>query len=272
MSLIRPYAFLSTLSLRRATTPKLSRVVPTPIFLSTLSLRRATVCVRRRQQSGRISIHALLAESDTGPSLCLGILALFLSTLSLRRATIVYSGVIEKDAFLSTLSLRRATGRDLGGRMGCRHFYPRSPCGERPRRVLKCDNRAIISIHALLAESDPPRTCPRFLTFYFYPRSPCGERPNSQQERNNGHENFYPRSPCGERHRFVTSRQLPAPFLSTLSLRRATLPAYPPAYFLNISIHALLAESDLLGLHVRSHDIQFLSTLSLRRATHDDGT
>ena len=199
MSLIRPYAFLSTLSLRRATTPKLSRVVPTPIFLSTLSLRRATVCVRRRQQSGRISIHALLAESDTGPSLCLGILALFLSTLSLRRATIVYSGVIEKDAFLSTLSLRRATGRDLGGRMGCRHFYPRSPCGERPRRVLKCDNRAIISIHALLAESDPPRTCPRFLTFYFYPRSPCGERPNSQQERNNGHENFYPRSPCGER-------------------------------------------------------------------------
>ena len=33
-----------------------------------------------------------------------------------------------------------------------------------------------ISIHALLAESD-----------------------NSQQEKNNGHENFYPRSPCGER-------------------------------------------------------------------------
>ena len=56
--------FLSTLSLRRATTPRLSRVVPTPIFLSTLSLRRAT-----RQAPPRFPMTR------------------FLSTLSLRRAT-----------------------------------------------------------------------------------------------------------------------------------------------------------------------------------------
>ena len=33
------------------------------------------------------------------------------------------------------------------------HFYPRSPCGERPSRPGRKDRRTI-SIHALLAESD----------------------------------------------------------------------------------------------------------------------
>ena len=34
------------------------------------------------------------------------------------------------------------------------HFYPRSPCGERPRTGLTCGGGRNISIHALLAESD----------------------------------------------------------------------------------------------------------------------
>ena len=34
------------------------------------------------------------------------------------------------------------------------NFYPRSPCGERPRGLLFVKNRGNISIHALLAESD----------------------------------------------------------------------------------------------------------------------
>ena len=34
------------------------------------------------------------------------------------------------------------------------YFYPRSPCGERPTGTMGKSNRAIISIHALLAESD----------------------------------------------------------------------------------------------------------------------
>ena len=56
-----------------------------------------------------------------------------------------------------------------------------------------------ISIHALLAESDNRKFFRKELLPYFYPRSPCGERLQAQQ---------------------VLS--LPAPFLSTLSLRRAT--------------------------------------------------
>ena|GEM_PF-2656711 len=80
--------------------------------------------------------------------------------------------------------------------------------------------------------------------------------------------NFYPRSPCGERRaRGHRGWHHPKRFLSTLSLRRATLGAHSPledlCYFYprspcgerhdavapvgvagNISIHALLAESD----------------------------
>ena len=101
---------------------------------------------------------------------------------------------------------------------------------------------------------------------------------------------FYPRSPCGERH--TQQRHLPEhpQFLSTLSLRRAT--RGPPEgqtgqgisihallaesdleKSLNeeldngISIHALLAESDLSGEKHKTHGMKFLSTLSLRRAT-----
>ena len=57
-------------------------------------------------------------------------------------------------------------------------------------------------------------------------------------------------------------------FLSTLSLRRATHYDNYNLHCVEISIHALLAESDggvLLSFFVR---ITFLSTLSLRRATH----
>ena len=65
----------------------------------------------------------------------------------------------------------------------------------------------------------------------------------------------------------MTTTICTALFLSTLSLRRATQTAY---FFLAggiISIHALLAESDGIGLVFMWWGVRFLSTLSLRRAT-----
>ena len=140
-------------------------------------------CGERRQKNinGRanyiISIHALLAESDACHQCHLLLYFLFLSTLSLRRATAadisarrgasisIHALLAESDApwsarmaacfrFLSTLSLRRATVAPLlaVGRTG--HFYPRSPCGERPPPYNLMIHRTQISIHALLAESD----------------------------------------------------------------------------------------------------------------------
>ena len=56
-------------------------------------------------------------------------------------------------------------------------------------------------------------------------------------------------------------------FLSTLSLRRATRTGLTCGDGRNISIHALLAESDkLVNVH-NNPTTKFLSTLSLRRAT-----
>ena len=101
-----------------------------------------------------ISIHALLAESDTKrPCRCQhqsyfyprspcgerpeGSFSplspqVFLSTLSLRRATTnIREGVTVLGVFLSTLSLRRATACGGVSSSHRRHFYPRSPCGER---------------------------------------------------------------------------------------------------------------------------------------------
>ena len=83
-----------------------------------------------------ISIHALLAESDLILHMAHLMEHLFLSTLSLRRAT----------------SMRTDTVNNFGD------FYPRSPCGER-RYLINTYHRIFgISIHALLAESDPHNT------------------------------------------------------------------------------------------------------------------
>ena len=170
--------------------------------------------------------------------------------------------------FLSTLSLRRATIHYRPRRQLPSHFYPRSPCGERLLGDVWACRWPDISIHALLAESDFSVFASPFSIFYFYPRSPCGERHSFLSSSKNNTCYFYPRSPCGERHNTHTYRVYCPAFLSTLSLRRATLDElcrmmgikhfYPRSpcgerlFFFGfmakllsiISIHALLAESD----------------------------
>ena len=81
----------------------------------------------------------------------------------------------------------------------------------------------LISIHALLAESDvvgiPLSSC----VIDFNPRSPCGERRFLPKNRTfRGH--FNPRSPCGERPVIPSDWAVTSvTFQSTLSLRRATV-------------------------------------------------
>ena len=148
--------FLSTLSLRRAT-GSTARARKEPLFLSTLSLRRATPVTDQDGQT-----------------------VTFLSTLSLRRATCDTLSALAPKQFLSTLSLRRATPSTTATTcVAIANFYPRSPCGERRklrkgkitmsiflstlslrRATLRMGCRvsfSMISIHALLAESDQSR-------------------------------------------------------------------------------------------------------------------
>ena len=82
--------------------------------------------------------------------------------------------------------------------------------------------------------------------------------------------NFYPRSPCGERLLGNVVAGLRMLFLSTLSLRRATKGKSQADTTGTISIHALLAESDLFSCFWCIYICIFLSTLSLRRATAAD--
>ena len=149
----RYHKFLSTLSLRRATCAIVC-IRCVRLFLSTLSLRRATSAMALNNDFRQISIHALLAESDTWEFLSQSMTCAFLSTLSLRRATL-YGLCLPPvgKTFLSTLSLRRATADVVPVQYRRQDFYPRSPCGERRQ------GRVLI-----------------FRDFDFYPRSPCGER------------------------------------------------------------------------------------------------
>ncbi len=239
------YGFLSTLSLRRATIGAITYVVMTPDFyprspcgerpgprlktstvpkfLSTLSLRRATTsrlykiladwdfyprspCGERlwanssRAPPTVISIHALLAESDHSR----GLLPKWGHRISIH-------------ALLAESDLGKFLTSSSHG-----HFYPRSPCGERPYghafhvpffqisiHALLAESDLIalfdfpivpaISIHALLAESDNFRRAVKCAIADFYPRSPCGERLSTSERLFIPSHYFYPRSPCGER-------------------------------------------------------------------------
>ena len=110
------------------------------------------------QLSTDISIHALLAESDRCCPCAI-----------IAPAISIHALLAESDLLPFAMTI---TALD---------FYPRSPCGERPKRYLPCCTsriflstlslrratkravrgtmRAIISIHALLAESDHTEHC-----------------------------------------------------------------------------------------------------------------
>ena len=149
----------------------------TSCFLSTLSLRRATATNSLAHAPPQISIHALLAESDSQQSPGTTRTTYFYprSPCGERQSSIeevskyvvisIHALLAESDdtsgetrrifrAFLSTLSLRRATD-STNTNLGChRDFYPRSPCGERHTWQRGSRITYVISIHALLAESD----------------------------------------------------------------------------------------------------------------------
>ena len=241
------HLFLSTLSLRRATTTTITICIALR-FLSTLSLRRATGECQIIIEDGRV----------------------FLSTLSLRRATAGPAPLYAGQRYFyprSPCGERPAGNQHWQILLG--DFYPRSPCGERRLMYRHQGQQNPISIHALLAESDKNTPQNKLANMQFLSTlslrratASTGATRRAQEANISIHAllaesdpyslnqsvkslYFYPRSPCGERPRTPTT---------VLTL-------------ICISIHALLAESDIFALWmVRSHPL-FLSTLSLRRAT-----
>ena len=125
------------------------------------------------------------------------------------------------------------------------HFYPRSPCGERPILGNPCAGCPAISIHALLAESDLAAMMPANRLAIISIHALLAESDGAKPVGSLGYFYFYPRSPCGERRVTVLGIQ----------------------HRVGISIHALLAESDCVFWTALNRLLRFLSTLSLRRAT-----
>ena len=144
--------FLSTLSLRRATRNGLAILWNTCISIHAL-LAESDRIHRQFPYQSRISIHALLAESDPVKTVKIGENLIFLSTLSLRRATRNSPGLLGNTQFLSTLSLRRATPGERHASTQQEFLSTLSL-----RRATQChlipNSGTLISIHALLAESD----------------------------------------------------------------------------------------------------------------------
>ena len=214
-----------------------------------------------------ISIHALLAESDWRTCAACTAKQYFYPRSPCGERLAYFQPHALSVLFLSTLSLRRATRFQCGAIQHNNDFYPRSPCGERQRQLDAVTAAYMISIHALLAESDgvcnqKPPQARKFLstlslrratgiitTFaiiagHFYPRSPCGERPSPCVVMNGGG---------------ISIHALLAESDDVNGVQ---------GYRTLISIHALLAESDCSGRSNSSGIQTFLSTLSLRRATH----
>ena len=146
-----------------------------------------------------ISIHALLAESDCRYSACcVGLLYFYPRSPCGERLNEI-PDQRKIDQFLSTLSLRRATYMILPRYSNVRYFYPRSPCGERRVHYDNYNLHCVISIHALLAESDKP-----------------GERHASSRQEFLSTLSLRRATPA------ITRYDKNNVFLSTLSLRRAT--------------------------------------------------
>ena len=97
-----------------------------------------------------------------------------------------------------------------------------------------------VSIHALLAESDPYRLPQHKVIHSFNPRPPCGERPEALAP---------------------ICRNLT--FQSTPSLRRATVRGFIAFHRPGVSIHALLAESDLdMGIDISPKSVSIHALLA----------
>ena len=108
-----------------------------------------------------------------------------------------------------------------------------------------------ISIHALLAESDFFLFMVYSMFVYFYPRSPCGER-HASKDAIKAIANFYPRSPCGERPSGIEScSNCSSNFYPRSPCGERPLMGNLLLSTMMISIHALLAESDSMGLDGR---------------------
>ena len=145
--------FLSTLSLRRATSPCAFRSSKSFYFYPRSPCGERRYSLRHSTQGWHFYPRSPCGERPHR-GLRLYHAREFLSTLSLRRATTdgLFFLCAEKHFYPRSPCGERHTKTITPLNQG--NFYPRSPCGERPGKSTTLTRIAWISIHALLAESD----------------------------------------------------------------------------------------------------------------------
>ena len=191
-------------------------------FLSTFPLRGTSALDRSCWRVKAISIHVPLAGNVLSPYSPPAASA----HISIH---VPLAGNVHIHGFLSVAVPRISIHVPLAGNVQnhiselrcCLHFYPRSPCGERPPADLpEHDNFIFLSTFPLRGTSQRPdgQGTPIEISIHvplagnvlaivtraermtnFYPRSPCGERRLVNCHGVPGIKDFYPRSPCGER-------------------------------------------------------------------------
>ena len=147
-----------------------------------------------------------------------------------------------------------------------KYFYPRSPCGERLHNAGPLQGECMISIHALLAESDSKNAAigkPTLISIHAL----LAESDSAAAGKRAGRYYFYPRSPCGERPDIIILDEYQKEISIHALLAESDFAISAHCFDGRISIHALLAESDATNAATTANEALFLSTLSLRRAT-----
>ena len=191
-----------------------------------------------------VSIHALLAECDIRPERG----SLGYRGFNPRTPCGVRLGTGRNDIgnreFQSTHSLRSATHTLASVFLDGRSFNPRTPCGVRPPRcVIDKQGASFQSTHSLRSATVPSGESGFIL------------------------KGFNPRTPCGVRQEYVAFDAIWCWFQSTHSLRSATAGCEEHWTPVPVSIHALLAECDLINSSHCLNSGMFQSTHSLRSAT-----
>ena len=192
----------------------------------------------------------------------------FLSTLSLRRATAAPKRKLHLQSNFYPRSPCGERPSDGAHPFLPGNFYPRSPCGERPDGRTDPRGGRFISIHALLAESDPLSFASCFTALLFLSTLSLRRATPFSRYGPMTRRYFYPRSPCGERPYGRINDISRLIFLSTLSLRRATssfCSAGPQRG--HFYPRSPCGERPRSKTPLRQFPSKFLSTLSLRRAT-----
>ena len=187
-------------------------------------LAESDYSTQKKINPASISIHALLAESDRQvKQTCQAKLSISIHALLAESDTDAQSLAVTT---LISIHALLAESDEVSGDTWARgsNFYPRSPCGERQERYGSADGtcRFLSTLSLRRATHYTYRQGERhaFLSTLSLRRATI-----CQEQQAEFFAHFYPRSPCGER-RWLRCWQLAAR---------------------DISIHALLAESDKSG-------------------------